>query len=406
MEQMKRNSKLILFFVTLLNIVLTFLALLEWNRNDNVTLASWTFGASTITILLLFISYRKLSDTDIYNWLLGGSFGIVFMGYWLFTNHSIGIVIALAASCTIILHSSLIFSYFATSLLCIYGCIVSIIRVTLGSKSSEKVIMEVVTIVIFAVVWLLISREQTRKAKENELLIQESQQRQDDQIQTLTHSSIVLNNLISNANNLSTNLKSKMKLSVKVIEQISQISVETEKSIQYQRELSNHICSTIKELQTISETIQSNINRSVETTEAGKKQVDRLINHSEPDVNVNNSVYQDNSIEKTSSCVSDAVENIQQENNNIQCINQRFEEIQNMLDITKASVETLDLKCKDLTTANSDLMDHLSKLSATRKELASQLESTVTMLKESERYSSKITDSLNKMKEAAELLVE
>lgn len=481
MEQMKRNSKLILFVIVLLDIVLTLLALFEWKQNGNVTLASWTFGASLITLLLLFISYPKLSDTYIYKWLLGVFFGIVFMGYWIFTNNSIGIAVALVASCTIILHSNLAFTYFITSLLCSFGCVVSIIRLSLGNKSLENVVMEVVTIIIFSLVWLLISREQTKKIKEDELLIKESLQRQDDQIQTLTHSSVILNNLINATNDLSTDLKAKMNLSAEAIEQISESSIETAKNLQYQTELSSHISCIIKELQNISETIQSNVKKSVETTESANNQVDGLTNSSEHIVNINNTLYQEmnvlkenisaiqaiiqtianmstqtnslslnasdeaaqageagkrfaaaaneirvlsdntcnatkelesvlyklvNSIEKTSVAVTVTVENIQQEYRYIECVDQKLGDIQNMLNITKTNVETLDLKFKDLTTANSDLMDHISNILATSEEVAARSESTVTMQKEGVNYSTKIADFLNKMKETAQTLIE
>lgn len=481
MERMKRNSKLILFYEILLDVVLTFLALFEWKHSGNIILAGWTVGATVITLLILFIAYPKLSNTTLYKWLLGGFFGIIFMGYWLLTNHSIGIAIAFAASCTIILHSNLAFTYFITSLLSVYGCIVSVIRMTLGDKSVVNVVMEVATILVFAIVWLLINREQTKNTKEDELLIKEGQQRQDDQIQTLTHSSIVLNNLINDADNLSTQLKEKMILSAEAIEQISQSSIDTAKNIQYQTELSSHINDIITELQTISDTIQSNVNRSVETTEAGKKQIDGLTSHSEHVVDINNSVYEEmnalrekisgiqsiiqtiadistqtnllslnasieaaragdagkgfavvaneirvlsdntsnatqeiesvlhdfvNSIEKTSAAVTDTVENIKQENHYIQCVNQSFEDIQNMLDITKSNVHSLELKTKDLTTANSGIMEHISNLSATSEEVAAQSESTVTMQKEGVSYSAKIADSLNKMKETAQSLID
>lgn len=481
MERTKRNSKLILLYEVLFEIALTFLALFEWKQSGNVALAGWTSGSTAITLLLLFITYPKLSHTELYKWLLGGFFGITFMGYWLLTSYSIGIAVAFTASCTIILHSNLAFTYFVTLLLSGYGCIVSIIRASLGNKSSEAAIMEVITILSFATIWLLINTEQTKNAKEDDSLIKASQKKQDEQIKILTQSSDILTALINDANLLSTELQSKMNLSAEAVEQISQSSIDTAKNIQYQTELSSHISDIIAELQTISDIIQSNVNHSVETTKVGKKQIDGLTNHSEQVVNVNNSVYQEmntlkenisgiqsiiqtiadistqtnllslnasieaaragdagkgfavvaneirvlsdntsiatkkiesvlqefvNSIEQTSILVTDTVENIKQENYYIQCVNQGFEDIQNMLNITKSSVHTLEIKCKDLTTANSGIMEHISNLSATSEEVAAQSESTVTMQREGVNSSASIAEFLNKMKETAQTLVD
>ncbi|WP_455714204.1 methyl-accepting chemotaxis protein [Anaerosporobacter sp.] len=481
MERINRNSKLILLYVILLDIVLTFFAILEWNQNDNTILICWTGGASAITILILLITYRKLSDTWIYKWLLGGSFAIIFMGYWLLTNHSMGIAVAFAASCTIILQSNLAFSYFIITLLSVYGCIVSIIRLTLGNRTLFNVVMEVSTILIFSILWLLINREKTKTTRKDELLINEIQQRQDDQLHTLTHTSMILDNLINAANEISADLKTKMNLSAEAIEQISQRSIDAEIDIQYQAELSEQISDIITELQTITDTIQSNVNRSVDTTEVGKKQISKLTSYSQHVISVNNSVCEDmkalkdnissiqsiiltisdistqtnslalnasieaskagdagkgfavvadeirvlsdvsniatqeiesvlhqlvTNIEKTSASVTDTVENIKQENYYIQCVNQGFEDIHNMLYITKNSVESLEEKCNDLTIANSSMMEHIDNVSTARKEVVAQSESTATIQREGIDYSARIVDSLDKMKETAQSLID
>ena len=111
------------------------------------------------------------------------------------------------------------------------------------------------------------------------------------------------------------------------------------------------------------------------------------------------------SIELTSAYVTDAVENIKQENYYIQNVNQDFEDIQNMLNITDSSVRTLELKCQDLTTANSGIMEHISNLSATSEEVAAQSESTVTMQREGVNSSASIAELLNIMKETSQALV-
>lgn len=480
MDRTKRNSKLILLYEVLFEIALTFLAIFEWKERGNIALATWTGGSAAMTLLLLFITYPKLSHTKLYKWLLGGLFGITFMGYWLLTSYSIGIGVAITASCTIILHSNLAFTYFITLLLSSYGCIVSIIRASLGHKSPETAIMEIVVILSFAVVWLLINKEQTKNTKEDDSLIKASQQKQSEQIQTLTESSAILIDLIKEANLLSADLHTKMNLSAESIEQISQSSIDTAKNIQYQTELSSHISNIITELQTISNTIQSNVKQSVETTKTGKKQIDGLTSHAEQVVSVNNSVYHEmntlkenisgiqsiiqtiadistqtnllslnasieaaragdagkgfavvaneirvlsdntsvatkkiesvlhdfvSSIELTSTYVTDTVENIKQENYYIQNVNQGFEDIQNMLNLTDSSVRSLELKCKDLTTANSGIMEHISNLSATSEEVAAQSESTVTMQREGVNSSASIAKFLNKMKDTSQALV-
>lgn len=480
MKRTQRNSKLILLYEILLEFVLSFLALFEWKQNNNITLAVWTVSTAVITLLILFITYHKLSSTDLYKWLLGGLFGITFMGYWLFTHYSIGIAIAFAATCTIVLHSNLIFTYFITILLSFYGCIVSIIRALIGYKSLDTVIMEVAVILGFAIVWLFINREQTKNTKEDESLIKESKDRQNQQIKTLAQSSELLSNLIHDANHLSTDLQSKMSLSATAIEQISQSTIDTAKNIQYQTELSTQISEIIKELQIISDTIQLNVNQSIDITESGKLQVDGLTNHSEHVVKVNNSVYEEmkqlkdsisgiqsitqtianisaqtnllslnasieaaragdagkgfsvvaneirvlsdntnvatqqieavlhefiTSVEQASASVTDTVENIQQENQYIQSVTHGFEQIQAMLNITESSVQTLEEKCKDLTTVNSGIMEHISNLSATSEEVAAQSESTVTLQREGVNSSSSIADFLHKMNETAQSLV-
>ena len=480
MDRTKRNSKLILLYEVLFEIALTFLAIFEWKESGNTALAGWTGGSAAITLLLLFITYPKLSNTKLYKWLLGGLFGITFMGYWLLTSYSIGIAVAFTATCTIILHSNLAFTYFITLLLSGYGCVVSIIRASLGHKSSDAAIMEIVAILSFAIIWLLVNKEQTKNTREDNALIEASQHRQNEQIQTMTVSSAILINLIKEANLLSADLQMKMNLSAESIEQISQSSIDTAKNIQYQTELSSHISDIITELQTISNTIQSNVKQSVETTQTGKKQIDGLTSHAEQVVNVNNSVYQEmntlkenisgiqsiiqtiadistqtnllslnasieaaragdagkgfavvaneirvlsdntsiatkeiesvlhdfvSSIELASSYVTDTVENIKQENHYIQNVNQGFEDIQNMLNITDSSVRTLELKCKDLTTANSGIMEHISNLSATSEEVAAQSESTVSMQREGVNSSASIAAFLNKMKETSQSLV-
>lgn len=480
MDRTKRNSKLILLYEILFEIALIFLAIFEWKQSGNVALASWTGGSAFISLLLLFITYPKLSNTKLYKWLLGGFFGITFMGYWLLTSYSIGIAVAFTASCTIILHSNLAFTYFVTLLLSGYGCIVSIIRASLGYKSTEAAIMEIVTILSFATVWLLINNEQTKNTRQDDSLIKASQQKQDEQIEILTQSSDVLTKLINDADLLSTDLQTKMNLSAEAIEQISQSSIDTAKNIQYQTELSSHISDIIAELQVISNTIQSNVKQSVESTHAGKKQIDGLTSHAEQVVTVNNSVSQEmntlkekisgiqsiiqtiaaistqtnllslnasieaaragdagkgfavvaneirvlsdntstatkeiesvlhdfvNSIELTSAFVADTVENIKQENSYLQSVNQGFEDIQNMLNITNSSVKALELNCKDLTTANSGIMEHISNLSATSEEVAAQSESTVTMQREGVSSSSSIAEFLNTMKETSQALV-
>lgn len=480
MDRTKRNSKLILLYEILFEIALTFLAVFEWKQGGNITLAQWTGGSAAITLLLLFITYPKLSHTKLYKWLLGGLFGITFMGYWLLTSYSIGIALAFTASCTIILHSNLPFTYFITLLLSAYGCIVSIIRANLGYKSFEAAIMEIVTILSFASIWLLINKEHTKNTREDYSLIETSHQNQNEQIKTLTESSAILIELINDANILSADLQTKMHLSAESIEQISQSSFDTAKNIQYQTELSSHISDIITELQTISSTIQSNVKQSVESTQTGKTQIDELTSHTEQVIHVNDSVYDEmnalkekisgiqsiiqtiadistqtnllslnasieaarageagkgfavvaneirvlsdntsiatkkiesvlhdfvSSIELTSAYVTDAVENIKQENYYIQNVNQDFEDIQNMLNITDSSVRTLELKCQDLTTANSGIMEHISNLSATSEEVAAQSESTVTMQREGVNSSASIAELLNIMKETSQALV-